>query len=152
MRFIVTRELGRLAKWLRIMGYDASYFDRDQRRELIVRSLREDRIILTRDSHMGRYSGVRMVHIDSDFVEEQVKQVLVSLKLHPDKKQLFSRCVVCNEPLAAIEKEAVKDKVAPYVYQTQQSFMHCAQCKRVYWQGTHWMSVMRILKETVEAG
>ena len=79
MKFITTKELGRLCKWLRIMGFDAAYFPDAERRELIIKSLQDDRIILSRDSKMSVYSGVRMLHIKSDFVEDQVKQVVVGL-------------------------------------------------------------------------
>lgn len=146
-KFIVTKELGRLAKWLRIMGFDADYFNKDEKRELVVKSLREDRIILTRDSRMSRYSGIKTVHIDTDFVEEQVKQLLTELGIKPEEEKIFSRCVICNEPLVKIEKEGVKDKVAPYVYETQEFFMNCTKCSRIYWQGTHWASVKKLLEK-----
>ena len=146
MKFIVAKELGRLAKWLRIMGYDAAYFNKDEKRELVIRSLREERIILSRDSRMSRYSGIRFVHVESDFVEEQVKQILAKLNMKPDEERLFSRCVVCNEPLIEIGKVEVKDKVAPYVYETQEHFMTCPGCSRIYWQGTHWANVKKLVE------
>lgn len=141
MKFITTKELGRLCKWLRIMGFDASYFPEGERRELIVKSLREARTILTRDSRMGVYSGVRMLHIRSDFVREQVRQVLTELGLKPDRKRFFTVCVICNNALKKARKADVKDKVPPYVYSTQDSFMKCDICGRIYWQGTHWTNV-----------
>ena len=147
MRFIVTKELGRLAKWLRIMGFDAAYFTGEEKRELVIRSLREERVILTRDSRMARYSGIRMVHISTDFVDEQVRQVIRELGGRPDEGKLFSRCVICNEPLTPIDKEAVREKVAPYVYETQEQFMRCPACDRIYWQGTHWSSVKKLLEK-----
>ena len=147
MKFIVAKELGRLAKWLRIMGYDAAYFDKDEKRELVIRSLREERIILSRDSRMSKYSGIRFIHIDSDFVEDQVKQILTELNIKPDEEKLFSRCVICNEPLMKIEKDKVKNKVAPYVYETQEHFMNCPACNRIYWQGTHWSNVKTLLEK-----
>ena len=146
-KFIVTKELGRLAKWLRIMGYDTIYFNKDEKRELVINSLREERIILTRDSRMSRYSGVKMIHIDTDFIEEQVKQVARELKIKPDEEKLFSRCVICNEPLVKVEKETLKDKVAPYVYETQQRFMNCPKCNRIYWQGTHCDNVKKVIEK-----
>lgn len=147
MKFIVAKELGRLAKWLRIMGYDALYFDKDEKRELIIKSLREERVILTRDSKLSKYSGIRYVHINSDFVEEQVKQILTELNIKPEEKGLFSRCVICNKGLVNIEKEKVKDKIAPYVYETQEVFMSCPVCNRIYWQGTHWGNVRALLEK-----
>ena len=142
MKFIITKELGRLCKWLRIMGFDASYFPDAERRELIIKSLRDNRIILTRDSKMSVYSGIRVIHIKSDFVEDQVRQVLNELKIKPDRSRFFTVCVICNQPLKSVTKAAVKEKVPPYVYETQASFMKCETCDRIYWQGTHWANVM----------
>lgn len=141
MKFIITKELGRLCKWLRIMGYDTSYFSEAEKRELIIKSLREERIILTRDSKMSVYSGIRMVHIKSDFVEDQVKQVVAELGIKPDREKFFTICVICNMPLNKVKKEEIKDKVPPYVYKTQSDFMKCDICDRIYWQGTHWTNV-----------
>lgn len=141
MKFIATKELGRLCKWLRIIGYDASYYPEAERRELIIKSLRENRIILTRDSKMSVYSGIRMVHVKSDFVEDQVRQVVEGLGIKLDRDRFFTRCVICNMPLKKVEKGAIEDKVPPYVYETQNDFMQCGMCDRVYWQGTHWTMV-----------
>jgi uncharacterized protein with PIN domain len=123
------------------MGFDTSYFPEAERRELIIKSLREERIILTRDSKMSVYSGIRMVHIKSDFVEEQIKQVVNDLEIEPDREKFFTICVICNALLEKIKKEDVKDKVPPYVYKTQKNFMKCSICDRIYWQGTHWTNV-----------
>ena len=142
MKFIATGELGRLCKWLRIMGFDTSYFPEGERRELIITSLREERIILTRDSKMSVYSGVRMLHIKSDFIKDQVKQVVAELGIKPDRGKFFTICVLCNAPLKKVKKPDIKDKVPPYVYQAQDSFMKCGICERIYWQGTHWANVI----------
>ncbi len=146
MKFITTRELGRLCKWLRIMGFDTVYFPEAERRELIIKSLRDRRIILTRDSKMSVYSGIRMLHIKSDFVQDQVKQVLEELRLTVDKNRFFTICVLCNMPLKAVEKTSIKGKVPPYVYKTQEHFMKCGICDRIYWQGTHWTNVSEFVE------
>jgi uncharacterized protein with PIN domain len=123
------------------MGYDTMYFPEAEKRELIIKSLQEYRIILTRDSKMSVYSGVRMVHIKSDFVEDQVKQVVAELGIKPDRDKFFTVCVICNMPLKKVRKTDIKDKVPPYVYETQDNFMKCGICDRTYWQGTHWTNV-----------
>ena len=130
-----------MCKWLRIMGFDASYFPEAEKRELIIKSLQGERVILTRDSKMAVYSGIRMLHIKSDFVEEQVRQVVAELNIKPDRNKFFTICVICNTPLKKVKKSDIKDKVPPYVYQTQDSFMRCDVCERIYWQGTHWTNV-----------
>lgn len=146
-KFILTKELGRLAKWLRIMGFDASYFKEENKSILIITSLQEERIILTRDSRLSRFSGIRMLRIKSDFVKEQIEQVIADLKLKPNENGMFTRCIVCNELLGDIEKQKIKNKIPEYVYKTQSTFVSCPACKRVYWQGTHWGNVRKFLGE-----
>ena len=150
MKFIVTNELGRLAKWLRIMGFDTVYHGERQRTNLVIESLRDDRIILTRDSKMSVYSGTRMLHIKSDFVEEQVKQVFTEIGIRPEEDRFFTICVLCNKPLSKAAKNEVKDKVPPYVYETQDTFMKCNVCNRIYWQGTHLSNVKELVAKRLQ--
>jgi len=150
-KFIATGELGRLAKWLRILGFDTALVaprqDGSERREIVLRSLREERVILTRSSRMSLYAGTRLVQVKSDFVEDQVAQVLKELGLGVDTALLFSRCVVCNEPLAEVPKDSVRGDVTPYIFETQERFKRCGACGRIFWQGTHWALVQKFLQK-----
>ncbi len=143
MKFILTDELGRLSKWLRILGYDTA-IEKDKR-SIVIKSLKEEGIILTRDSKMSRFSGTRMVKITSDFVEEQLAQVIKELHLKIDKDKLFSVCVICDERLIPVGKEEAKDKVPEYVYKSHDLFMKCPRCDKIYWQGSHWQLVQKFL-------
>lgn len=145
MKFILTNELGRLTKWLRILGFDAAYLSGGSRSELIINSLREDRIILSRDRRMSQLSGVRFLRIKYDKVREQLKQTLEELDIKLENCPLFTRCVICNRQLEDIEKKKIKDKVPEYVYNTQGDFVICPECGRIYWQGTHWGNVRQLL-------
>ncbi|MBN3039062.1 MAG: Mut7-C RNAse domain-containing protein [Candidatus Omnitrophica bacterium] len=147
MKLILTKELGRLARWLRILGYDSSFYRQDNSSTLVIVALREQRVIVTRNSRLSRFAGPRVVKIDSDFVEIQIRQVLRTLKLKPDPKNMFTRCVLCNATLKRIGKEEIKDKVPEYVFKTQKDFLQCDQCHRVYWQGTHWGNVRKYLNK-----
>jgi len=147
MKFVVTGELGRLARWLRILGFDTILFDARSKRELVLCSLREDRVVITRDSGMSRFTGVRMLRIESDHLEEQLAQVIRTLDIHPREEEMFSICVICNKPLAYIAKSAVKENVPPHVFQTNEVFKVCGACKRIYWKGTHWRLAKAFLKD-----
>jgi len=147
MKFITTNELGRLTKWLRILGFDVIYFVSGNRSELILRSLRQERIILTRDSRMSPQSGIRLIRIRGDNLKEQLHQVIDELDIEPDEEKLFTRCVICNQALQQVEKPDIVDRVPDYVYNTQTLFVQCPECKRVYWQGTHWGNVRNLLEE-----
>jgi len=138
MKFIVDKMLGKLCKWLRILGYDATYFTLSDRRYLVYKSLQEQRIIFTRDNRVSKKKAWGLIFIRDNFVPEQLKQVVEDLQLKVKEENIFSRCLICNVLLEAVEKEEVQDKVPPYIYQMQERFFRCPGCGRVYWQGTHW--------------
>ncbi len=146
MKFILTKELGRLAKWLRIIGYDTVYYDGDDKAKLVILSLRDNRIILTRDSKMARFTGVKVVHFRDDEVEKQLEQAIKELNLEVSEEKTFTLCVDCNRPLCSVEKERIKNRVPPYVFKTQNEFKLCPACDKVFWKGTHWDLVKRFLK------
>ena len=147
MKFIITKELGRLARWLRILGFDAEYFPDPNRSSLIITSLRDARIILTRNGHMSPVSGIRMLRIKHDELKNQLAQVMRELDIKLDEDALFTRCILCNKELESAKKESIKDKVPEYVYESQKDFVICPSCKRVYWHGTHWGNVRKMLAE-----
>jgi len=138
MRFIADHMVGKLAKWLRIMGYDTAYDRELSDRELVQKAVDEGRIILTRDTSLiQRKLAKHYVFIESDHLMDQISQLIKELNLEVSVKRLFTRCLVCNAALNGIEKEEVKDRVPPYVYQTQEGFAHCPRCDRIYWRGSH---------------
>ncbi|MFH1457637.1 MAG: Mut7-C RNAse domain-containing protein [Candidatus Omnitrophota bacterium] len=147
MKFLLTRELGRLAKWLRILGLDASYVVESNLSSLIIQALRDNRIILTRNHRLPESRGIRIVLLKAQTLKEQLQEVLKTLDISLEPALMFSRCTICNEELAAVEKEKIKDKVPEYVYKTQEDFMSCPKCNRTYWQGTHWGNVAQTLKK-----
>jgi len=149
VKFILTRELGRLAKWLRILGFDSEYFSQDNLSSLMIQALRDERIVLTRNQRLARPTGVKIVLIKAEKIKEQVAEILKALNIQPDSETMFSRCIICNEELVDIEKEKIKDKVPEYVFKTQESFITCPTCKRIYWQGTHWGNVIETLKKII---
>lgn len=141
--------LGTLAKWLRILGYDTR-FDPDLDDHQLVRLARaEDRILLTRDRELARRRGVSVLLVDSEDLSAQIGQVLADLDLEPDRS--FSRCPVCNELLAEVDRETAQSRVPAYVARTQSRFRSCPACQRVYWRGTHWQQMDEQLARFLES-
>ena len=147
MKFILTKELGRLSKWLRILGFDTVYYNQDNLSSLIIHALRDERMILTRNQRLPQGRGLKIVLIKNEKIKKQVAEILQTLKIEPEPEMMFSRCTLCNAELVEIAKEEVKDKVPEYVFKAQEDFITCPQCKRVYWQGTHWGNVRKTLEE-----
>lgn len=147
MKFIATKELGRLAKWMRILGFDTEYFKEENYSKLKILALRDERIILTRNTRLSRPGGIKLVQIKHDSLNEQLLDVSKELDLKADKDLMFSRCTICNIALEPVEKEKIKDKIPKYVFETQSKFIQCPKCLRIYWPGSHWGNVEEILKE-----
>jgi uncharacterized protein with PIN domain len=146
MKFIVTKELGRLARWLRILGFDTIYFKSDNKGTLILEALREDRIIITRSKQKRDELKKKTIEITSCNLEEQLKEIIIALNIKIDEKKMFTRCTLCNEPLVEVEKESVKDLAPEYVYKTKSLFMKCPGCNKIYWHGSHWGRVKEVIE------
>jgi uncharacterized protein with PIN domain len=146
MKFILTKEVGRLARWLRILGFDAVYYNQDNTARVLLLALRERRIVVTRNKLLFDKISVKAVYLRQEKVEEQLKAVIEKLGIRIDEGKMFSRCVLCNKALVAVDKQSIKERVPVYVYKTQDAFMECGLCQRVYWPGTHWGNIRKALK------
>ncbi len=139
--------LGKLAKWLRILGYDTVYIAGADDDDLVRMAVRDDRILLTRDRELcdRRMIRTRCVFVDWGTTKQQVRQVMSELGLHIDPKKLFTRCAVCNSEVVPLDKSEVEGRVPPYVFQTQTEFGYCPVCDKIYWHGTHVDHVLEAL-------
>ena len=137
MKFAVDCMLGKLAKWLKILGFDAAFFSKIEDDKLMAIARKEGRVLLTRDTGMiERVKTLETLFIDSENWREQVKQVLDQFDLWADVRP-NSRCIECNHPLREINKERAKNLVTPFVYRTADTFALCPECDRIFWRGTH---------------
>lgn len=149
-RFIVDINAGKLAKWLRIMGYDASLFTDEDDGKMVKIALKENRVILTKDSQIMQRrlitSGkLKAVFIKGDDPKTQLQQIATALNLNYQFKP-FSVCLQCNQNLVARRKEEVAHLVPPYVLKTQSQYMECPSCHRIFWRGTHWQAMSEELE------
>ena len=142
--------LGKLAKWLRILGYNTLYFKKIEPKELVKIAKSEKRIILTRNSHLSEFiKPDKFIYINSLIINEQLKQVISSLNLNT-KSGLFSICTICNEKVRKIKKENIKEKVPPYVFQENSIFYICPKCKRLYWMGSHYHNTIKNIENLIK--
>jgi uncharacterized protein with PIN domain len=150
-KFIVDHNVGKLTGWLRLMGYDTRFFDGDDDSELVAMAKAEGRVILSRDTQIMKRrlitSGqIGAILIDSDQPERQIHQVIDTLGLDSHFKP-FSLCLECNQALVERSKDEVAELVPPYVFKTQNQFMQCPNCRRIYWRGTHWREMTKKLEK-----
>ena len=145
-RFVADVMLGRLAKWLRIAGFDVLYSNRFSDNELISLSNDDDRILLSLDSRLLIRKSVRnFIFLKSWDLQEQIKQILGFTHSGRFPAPL-SRCLSCNEALIDTPRESVRNRVPVYVYKTQSRFKLCPRCRKVFWSGTHRRSVLKFLE------
>jgi uncharacterized protein with PIN domain len=153
-KFIVDNNVGKLAKWLRIMGYDALLFSGEDDGRMVKIALAQNRVILTKDGQvMNRRlvtSGrLKAVLIKDDDIKLQLQQVVKALNLDYHFKP-FSICLECNQQLQE-KKDEVRGLVPPYVFKTQSLYMECPSCHRLYWRGTHWQAMTSELDKMAKA-
>jgi uncharacterized protein with PIN domain len=141
MKFVADVMLGKLAKRMRLLGFDVAYDRNATDNDLIRVSLEQDRVILTRDSGLARRPLASChLFIESDNHDEQLRQVIKTFTGESTGK--LTRCSVCNGRLSSAKGEAVRDIVPSYIHQKYRSFMKCETCNRVYWEGTHLQKMM----------
>jgi uncharacterized protein with PIN domain len=145
--------VGKLARWLRMLGFDSLFFSREDDSQMVKQALAEGRVLLTRDTGIMKRRAVTSgrlgaVLLESEEPEEQMQQ-LVSVLDIKSQSHPFTICLECNRPLIDRTPAEVKDRVPPYVFKTQTQYMECPECRRIYWRGTHWKAMLNKLERTV---
>ncbi|MDP8234385.1 MAG: Mut7-C RNAse domain-containing protein [Candidatus Saelkia tenebricola] len=136
MKFILSSELGKLSKWLRILNYDTYYF-KGRDRALALKALQDGRIILTKKKDVFKEPDIKIVVLNQEKLLEQIRELKNLLDLTIDIDNLFLRCTRCNAETVVVDKKNVKGKVPLYVYQKQKEFYRCSLCGKIFWPGTH---------------
>ncbi len=145
-RFVADAMLGRLATWLRILGYDAEYA-RAEDAALIAQARDTGRILLTRDTGLVRRRDLPpSLLVQSDHVVEQLRQVVRAYHLTPAGPSV-RRCPRCNVPVEPRTRAEVFGRVPEFVWSSQDAFWGCPACERLYWAGSHW----RRMHDTIRA-
>jgi uncharacterized protein with PIN domain len=148
--FFADAMLGRLARWLRMLGYDTAYEKVISDESLVARVLTEQRWLLTRDSYLVQRKVLRGRHtlVVSDHLQNQLRQLRSELHLELDLgDRTASRCAACNNILIVIPHEEAALTVPAHVVSLHPRFVQCPNCGRIYWPGTHWTHMLTRLQE-----
>ncbi len=138
LRFVADAHLGGLARMLRMLGFDTLYSNDFKDDDIRGISVREGRVVLTRDRELLKCSDITHgCYVHALRPMDQWKEVVDRLQLQRDA-QPFTLCLHCNEPLKQIDKSTVVDLLPENVATYYQRFCTCPSCKRIYWEGSHW--------------
>jgi uncharacterized protein with PIN domain len=142
--FVIDGMLGSLARWLRLLGYDADYDNRRDDAELVRLARAENRVLLTRDQALAARRGVQTLLIASQVLDEQLAQVTAAFPRAAGSEP--ARCPVCNTALVLATPEELADRLPAYVLHKHHDFRRCPGCDRVYWPGSHWQNMQARLQ------
>jgi len=136
--FVCDRMLGKLSKWLRMLGYDTIYI-KELRLDYIIKMIEDGKFFLTRDKKLQNIiKNKRLVFIESDYLYEQLNELIEKIDLKIEKSRFFTRCNICNEKIKIIPRSEVEGKVPDFIFHTHTNFSKCPKCGRIYWEGTHY--------------
>jgi uncharacterized protein with PIN domain len=146
MRFVCDVMLGKLAKYLRILGFDAVYAASPAALDR-CRVHDGDRILLTR--RKGPSPFARTVRIESENAAEQLREMKALIKPAISRSAVFGRCIECNVALIEAGKADVEPRIPEFVYHHYTRFKLCPSCMRVYWEGSHTHGMAALLEEVL---
>ena len=145
VRFVLDGHLGKLARHLRLLGFDARYANDPTDVDLVAISNSERRVLLTRDvGLLKRGSVTHGCFVQSTDPREQVREILRRLQL-VDRIDPYTRCLACNGSLEPIDKQDVADRLPPKTRELYDEFKSCTTCRKIYWRGAHHQRLDRII-------
>ncbi len=149
-RFIVDVNLGKLARRLRMLGFDAVYNNRHTHRDIVDRATKEMRIVLTRDRrllfHKAITHGFWIRAVDAD---TQLQEVLRRLDLYNQVKPL-QRCLDCNGDIETVDIDQVWSRLEPLTRRYYREFYRCSRCNKIYWSGSHVAHMSGVIRQLLE--
>jgi uncharacterized protein len=151
-RFVADAHLGGLARLLRMAGFDTLYDNHFYDSEIVAISVREGRILLTRDRELLKWREITHgCYVHALKPAEQLREIVRRLDLAGSARP-FTLCLHCNSPLLALDKALALPRVPPAVRESHERFSTCAMCQRVYWEGSHWRRMSTLLREALSPG
>lgn len=145
--FAVEKTLGRLVKWLRLMGFD-SLSELECPKGTFGQRMGPDRVFLTRTRRLAMMkTGRPTIFIQANDPVEQVAELIKKTGIRWEDTRPFTRCLLCNERIVAVSRQAATKAVPDYVWNTQTGFSTCPKCGRVYWKGSHTERALKRLSE-----
>ena len=153
MKFIADGMLGKLTRWLRMLGYNVKYSNKLDDVQLIMMAKRVRRILLTRDLELYQQATAKEVdifYLEGKTEGEKLAELAKRFKIKLDIDMTKSRCPKCNTQVKTIPKEKIADKVEKSTFAHYNEFWECPKCGQIYWQGAHWTRIRKTLETAKE--
>lgn len=148
-RFVVDTHLGKLARWLRLLGFDTLYRNDYSDPEIVDISVAEGRVALTRDRGLLKHARLASGYwVRANVPADQIHEIVECFALR-ERAAPFTRCLICNAEIHRTEKEAVAPRLFPRTCREQEEFRHCRGCDRVYWRGSHFARLQALVKSVM---
>ena len=145
--------LGKLTRWLRILGHNVKYSNRLDDNQLLTIAKKERRILLTRDLELYQQAtakGVNAFYFEGTDEAERLAQLAKRFGIKLEVDMTISRCPKCNTRVKPIEKEKIADKIEKSTFTYYNEFWQCPKCEQIYWQGAHWTRIRKTLEQAKE--
>jgi len=153
LKFIADGMLGKLTRWLCMLGHNVKYSNKLDDAQLLMIAKKEQRILLTRDLELYQQAtakGVDAFYLDGKTEAERLAQIAKRFHIKLDIDMATSRCPKCNTRVKTIDKEKVADKVEKSTFSYYNEFWQCPKCGQIYWQGAHWTRIRKTLETARE--
>jgi uncharacterized protein with PIN domain len=148
LKFVADGMLGKLTRWLRMLGQDAKYSVKFDDARLLIIAKKEKRALLTRDLALYQQAaakGIDALYLEGETEGERLAELAKRFNIPLNVDMAASRCPKCNTRVRPISKEEVGDKVQRNTYVNYDEFWQCPKCRQVYWQGAHWTKIRKTL-------
>ena len=150
MKFLADGMLGKLTRWLRMLGQDVEYSVKFSDSELLELAKKENRVLLTKDLELYQRAiakGIDALYLEGKTESERLAELAkrYSLTLTIDMEE--SHCPICNTKLQPSPKEQLKDELEVNTYTYYDKFWKCPNCGQIYWQGAHWKQINNTLTQ-----
>ncbi len=140
--------LGKLTRFLRILGFDTLYFKDTNDDELLTISQKDNRILITRDRELHQRAikmNIKSILITETNLENQLSQITSKLNISLNLDTAETRCPLCNTKLEQVSKYEIKNKIPEKIFTLHEEFWICKKCDKIYWIGSHWKSINRTI-------
>jgi uncharacterized protein with PIN domain len=149
LKFVIDGMLGKLARWLRMMGHDVKYSNSLGDSELLTIAKKEQRTLLTRDFELYQHAVTKEVdafYVQGQTEEQRLAELAKRFGISLEIDMATSRCPKCNTQVKPVSKKKVASRVEKSTFEHYTEFWECPKCGQVYWQGAHWTKIRETLK------